>query len=706
MAAGELAGVTNSTLGGERLLAIGRVGWSLISGTDPHIRTFEMEAGAAQRVLAQTRSGQTLELSIEVPGRVPLKIQKLYALSGGPSAAHPQILEVLVADRRWLLPRLYVERVYNLRRRTGERRILREGDAPEQLAQVVDDVHFAAWSLFPRDNPTTRWSARNIVADVLERLVPGDWEIAPSLSREIDVEGLLISDPGPAALRRALGLLPGADVYVNETGKYVVYDRRDGGEETVLGNADPPISGPLLTRKSDLRLSRPKRVRVRTVPELELRLDSRSEGGTVTEDTREIENVLPVPDFQLTMADGRIVPQGSWERVDDVLTAWTNDVRPGQTVVLSHDIIQRAWFNGGFFQAFVQLAGIEPDLILARRVAAIYEHYRQTWRVDRRMMDRIASLQAVRVGILDAETATRAPAVVYGDWTVIYTLRGGVSEQTRQLSRFADTFDGYATSLADARIAPAVVSILDPEQGIIQFAYELDPHARLAQVAPGKALGRSAADNELPVADPREERQGGRGLLASHLRLESAHQVATILTIVPGAPNDERRLHEEIVEPAEAFKALGIDSAPPCDGPEWEIRIGAQLETARFAWRDDNAAAVEDLLGLTGSNPGGTARLGEPVNKDRLRALAVANAAALYARFVDRHEGELHTALSPGIRPTGSIAAVTHTLDPNSGATTEAILPTEVDAEDPIALMPESIRRQILGLVDIHTGSP
>lgn len=694
---------TIATLGGEQLLTSHRIGWILKGGSRPYQRTFQLPRAAAERLLAITRSGGTIDLMIHPEGYEPLVIKKLYALSAHATMDHPDILNVLVSDRRWLWPRIWIHRAYNIRRRTGERRILQEGGVPDQLAQIEDDVHYQPWSLFPRDAPSTPWTARQLVEDVLEELVPGEWTIATTLTRDLGVEGVVIDDIGPSALIRALGRLPGDELYQHPDGKIVVYDQRDGSEAAAVAAAGPPVAGPPLSTKLDLRATRPARVRVKFTREVEARFDSVAEGGTRVEDAREMINVAPVPDFTLTVG-GRQVPQGTWLSIDELFTAWNADPRPvGTTWVWSHANVQAMWFLPQVLQIIMQGTGIDPDPIAMRRVVAINAYYRQVYQIDRKFYDRIAKFVAVRASILDTEIGVRAPAVAYSGWTQLFNRRAGAADIVR-VTRFVESVAGYATRLADARVAPARVSILDGDQGIIRFTYQLDPDGRLAYVAPGESVGRAIADNELPEADPRREAQSDLGTTIDACRLSPNHSVATVLTIMPAAPNDERRLHEEVVEPSEAFAALGLP-APECNGPEWTLRVRPALETARFAWQDDNATLLDDLLGLTGSpaeaDPGA---LGDPLNLDRLRALAVGAAAALYARMVDRIEGQLNCGWNPGLVPTGSIAAVEHTLHPNGDAITSAILPDEIDVESPMGLMDESIRRQILGLVAPTTG--
>ena len=695
---------TIATLGGEHLPITQRVGWTIRTGTRPAMRYFQLPLAAAERLLTVARDQGTVDLVVHPEGLDELLVTRLSPLSIHASQEHPDLVALLVADRRWLWQRQWIHRAYNMRRRTGERRILQEGGIPDALAVIEDDVHFAPWSLAPRDNPTQEWTARQIVEDILETLVPGEWEIDASLTRTLDVEDVVIDDIGPSAALRALGRIVGDGLYVRpEDAKVMIYDMRNHAEEAVVASAGPPIAGLHLARKLDLSAIRPQRVKVLITPEIELRIDSVIEGGTTLEDVREMINVAPVPDFTLVVG-GRTLPQGTWVSIDELFAAWNANPRPTDIpIAWSHTLIQQTWYLPHVLQVLVQGGGVDPDPIAERRLATIMSYYRQTYRIDRKFIDRIAKLSHTRVGILDDELGVRAPAVAYSGWTEVFNRRAGAADIVR-ISRFVNSVDGYAALLADARVAPAKVTVLDGDQGIVRITYQLDPDGRLAYVAPGLSQGRAIGNNELPEADPRREAADDLGTMAQDCRLSSGHRVAVVLTMQPAAPNDRRRLHEVTVEPGDVFPRLGLGT-PACLGPEWFLRVRPGLETARWAWQDDLSDEVDELLGIAGSPDGaGTAALGDPLNIDRVRELAISSAAALYARMVDRIEGQLNVAWSPEILPVGSIAAIEHVLNPDGSAITSIALPDEIDIESQLSTMEESVRRQMLGLVSREAG--
>jgi hypothetical protein len=699
---------TKVTVGDEIVMARRDVSWVTMAGESAYVGSFEVHENAARRLEIRAKSGETFTLLMAPDGLDPLEVNGLHLIRST-ATNHENIREIHLADKRWLFARTYLERAYNIRRRTGERRLVREGDDPVELTQIVDDVHYQPWSLFPRENPADRWVARDVIQDVIDSLDPTDSVFSSSLDRQQAVEGLTISENGDSALSRAMALMPGASHFIDpETTGIFVYDTRDQSEDALISGASPPFRGPALSVISDRSYVRPGQMLVFFSREVELKFTSRTDAGSVVRDSRTMENVAPIPDFQLEVG-GRTLPNGTYVTFDELIAAWAADPSPSQLAIpeipaISHSMIREYWFIPGAFQEIVTATGIDPDPILASRIAAIQQHYHQTFRIDRRFLDRLAVVQDTRVGILDDEDGTRAKAVAYTDWTVLYPLRAGSGGLTGNPddSRFSATFSGFNDTLADARVAPCDVSVVDSDQGIIRLDFKLDPYGQIADIHPGAAEGRPGLD--VPYADAREEAAARRGSMAQELRLSDAFQCSVVLSVVPGAPNDERKMHIEVVEPAEAFALLGVNQAPECNGPTMDLRVGPHLETARIAWQDSAEEAFDDLLGLNNAVFGSVAGLPDLINPDRVHDLAVAYAASMYASMVDRREGQYNGPWSPGLLPTGSIAAVEHSIDTDGTASCKLHLPMSVDVEDPLALLPESLRRSILGLVKINTA--
>jgi hypothetical protein len=674
-------------LGGEPLLARSPVSWPLLSGVEPATAQFELEAGAAQRVLERSRSG--VELEIAPAGFPALKVKPLYVVGDGPPS-DPYTRVLIVSDRRVWWGRTYVERTYNVLRRIGSKRLQAEGDL-QGAPVLADEVIYAPWSLYPREAPRRTWDARLVLEDVLDDVVGrGTWVIDSLPAHLPEIVNLHLADQGPQALARVLDLC-GAAIYLEPHGRAVVYNPRDGGERNVA-RAGPRLTEAPLTWRVDKSRLRPEAIRVLFTRELEVRFDFLGVGATRSEDARELENVAALPDPTLTV-NGGIQVQGTWLTIDSLFTAWAASSVAGQKMTLTDELVRKSWFNQGFLQAFVVGAGGVASVALATRLAAVHQHWRQTFRVDRRFLDRIAAIREVRAAMIDPQRGTRAPSRAYFDWSVRYGAVG--SAGLPGSFRMFDNFDGYAPLLANARGAPAVVKVVDEDQGIISVALQANVaslYMNAISMAPGKVSSKGLGANDVgpPIADPRLEGPDGGSMVQDCTLSSDGWQLAVVLTVIPAAPNDERRFHAELVSPKDA--GIGED----CKGPIWTIRVDEAITTSRHAWLDEKAAGIEAALGR-----GGSADPGPPINADELRAVAITAARRLWLGLLDREEGSVVVAFDPSLRPAGSAAGVTHTLAPDGKATTSAALPPEVAPPDLLAMLPQGVRRRLLGAIQI-----
>ena len=84
--------------------------------------------------------------------------------------------------------------------------------------------------------------------------------------------------------------------------------------------------------------------------------------------------------------------------------------------------------------------------------------------------------------------------------------------------------------------------------------------------------------------------------------LTAQYKAATILTAFPAYPNSEAQLHRVIVKPGDVKTAMPEafrKQLEKCYGPTLEIKIGADIETARMAWLDSKAELIEQAFGVS-----------------------------------------------------------------------------------------------------------
>lgn len=684
--------MSKATLNGLPLLMSPDVSWAFTSGVQAYQTVFRVSKENAD-LLAKVTGDVTLVMAPD--DRPRLEVKKLSILGIEPTDS-PYFRLVRVSDLRWKWNRKHVVRHYNVPRTISDFRRLKQEGVPVQAQKLAQGVSCALWSLAPRESPSSPWTAIGVIEDVLQAVTDGkDYQFRELLSSyRATVLDMKLEDAGDAAISRALALIPGANVFVNADGTVIVFNELDQSEGALLSKG-PVYQGPSLAAKLDFSRTRPSSVNVLFDREIEVRFDSTTEGGTVSADARALENVAPLPDVSL-LVNGTTKATGTWLTFDDLFASWPT---PGAAPKLSHSVVQDFWMTALMLQMYAIPVGTHViDQAWARRIQAVKKHYRQTYRITKRWMDRLKAVRANRVAIIDPEHGTRAAAQVFADHALDF-LKQGLCRTSADGEAFSiENVYGYAALLKDANAsAPAIVSLEDEDQGIVRLDYEGDGFSY--DVIPSAVVGADGKATSLPSYDLRKAQKGkGEGFLTEYVNLAPGHRVAIVLTVEPGAPNDERLCHSENVLPKEASDKLGI-SVGDCNGPAWTIRVGAQILTAKFEWQDANASKIEQACGVGGQAPKngqGFTLLGKPSNFDTLRSVAVAAATALYGSLIDRVEGRHEVTFKPDVVPTGYASIVEHRMPAHHTPETIVTFPTIVHGVDIFSLLPESVRQEVL----------
>lgn len=725
------------------LLASSPVKWSLRAGVKPVIESFDVSPQDAMTLFGKIGKPVTLKIDPSAEGGKPVEVKNLYVLNIIPGD-NPFISRVALADRRWFWTYAHVgPSGYNIRRNVGTKRILSVGNVLENQS-LAPDVWFARWSLNPPQTTISGnpWKAnellRKVISTVLGHETKYNGESAglgaiPDVSK-LPVDNLMLDDSGDNAILRLLAYMPELALYIDYSGNVIVYSRTSGGEKDVADALGPEIVGRGHVAMVSNAALRPREIHVFFTREVELRFDAIEEGinATTSPDigaTRQMKNVLPIPDFKLTVG-GDELPQGTWKPVWDVMAAWTPTLPEGIDKI-DHELVQRAfmpfmdlWAGFGLTGQFVQLADWPS------RIAALQRHYRRTYQINSVWMDNIKKLMAYTVRTVDPISRQRGPALAYSDYCVIpsqkflycQALTGGSVDLT-----YAINVDGYpaggdfAAIGGDSRPAPADVVIADHDQGIIHIEYKIDPFRNREEILPSKITGPGGKP---PTADVRKAYQQRNRVIAFNEligknnvpRLSPDHKLAVILTAVPASPNNKNQLHKIVVKPQDvedkipSSQRLGLSNA---QGPIMEIRIGPGVEVARVVWSDDPAhkKAIEAIFGIPPDvTPGAydsilkDLTINEGTSHDfaaggaSLNALAVAAAARVYASLVDRMEGQKTGMMNGQIEPSGWTEEVTHEVSTKGEATTMAVFPDKVPQISLVSWLDESTRRVIMGL--------
>jgi hypothetical protein len=671
---------TRATLAGFPLLGHGAFRWEFRPGVEPTLA----EADFAPEHAAVLLDGELrpLKLGIEASDAAKIEIDGVFVIQELPGP-NPRIRRLLLADRRWFWSRKHVRRSFNVRRRAGVSRAPSPG-APPVVDPVVDEVAYAPWSL--RDG--TPWDAEQALRDVLEELdgfeaaeggLGGlDWGATGRLD-QVPFENLHLDDPGDQAVARLLAYLPEYQVVATPQGTILVYSRLDQGETELMEPFGPEMVGAGHIELCSLERLRPREIRVLFTREAEVRFDfaETETGASVVQNPEErfAENVLPIPDFQLAVG-GRTLAQGTWITIAQALAAWGPAPGIGPITVRTLRIGLVPFMD---LWAGLELAGArDPDADWTARLAALQTHWRRTFRINRRWMDRIARLNAYRVATVDPVTGTRGPALAWSDYCLLNSLRSLIADiRGGHDLRFAINQAAYPSGgkLASARHAsPARVEVVDPDQGIIRLEWLMDELRLHDTVMPG-----TIANNPSPDFGQRSGAIGFNVVLRSFdedrlPQFAAGYKAIVLLSAIPASPNDGRQLHAIAVKPADVMQDLPESLRSQLfRGPPMEVRVLPSLETARVAWVDDRKGDIEQLFGL-GGDPKSPPDLdglllndgagGRRAQAGSLNEIAKAVALRVWAGFADRNIGSARFGLlAKDVVPRGLIDSISVEVD-------------------------------------------
>jgi len=430
---------------------------------------------------------------------------------------------------------------------------------------------------------------------------------------------------------------------------------------------------------------RPRRIIVLNQREIERRFDfSENTNGTEAQngpDSWTLENVGQVTDPTLTV-DGKAYPEGTWLTISQICTGFSQ--RAGFTV--NRDLLRQAMVP--FFDLWgdLNLTGqFDPSADWTPRIAMLQRCYRQYFRINARNMARILQLRPYRISTVDQATGTRAPAAVYADHAILPSMRGklanGVDNQYFALNVTAYPPSGIIS--ATVRPAPAILEVVDQDQGIIAINYKVDPLRMNEMILPSKIVNNPKGDIRYPLSGPVSFDSITEGVDPPALSPE--FKMAVILTCVPASPNGDAQLHQTIVLPSQVEGLLGR-SVGPCLGPDLEIYVGPNVLTAKIRWNDARASDIEACFGLPEGknaipNLEGLVLNDGPSGVEQGASLtntAQAVAAQVYAALLDRQQGTQSGMLNPNVLIKGYVEEVSNEITTRGAGLTHVSLPGQV----------------------------
>jgi hypothetical protein len=742
------------TLGGVPLAANAGIAWKFQTGTQPYQTVFSTTRDLWDRKLKNQR-GKELTLKIVDGQNTTTEIKKVFILHEVASDS-PHRASFLVSDIRWKWQYKLVARDYNLPRKTGEKSGY-FANLPVELDPIIDVWGFCEHSL---KDQKTKWKAKEAVEDVLKIITDKDaaggeykidsWPIKEEEQPEegeMAFQGVVLRDPADVALSRLLGYIPGAEIYIDKDGKAVVFNAADFDESDKYYSELPKIQWDgdhsVVIERDAIR---PSNVKVYFQREVEVIFTfednyGRSGGSTTTGNPRDLptmQNVIPTVD-RLTLVEiqnpytgewsWENVVAGTWVQMDKWLQAMDED-RPSGSAPWTFETIRAHWLMGDL-EGVLGAKGQDLDSTanVAMRVQALRQHFRQTFRINPRYVVRSREILPHRVATLDPISGTRTPASVWGQSCFVPSTKGKLiaaidQEQAKNYKVFINV-DNYKTpfdsrSWAQIPVAPATVTMLDPDVGVFRVDWSTGPYGLKDSVIPCNLVEES--DVNVPAVVTRDLAEQDKKAVGAAMKIESGTngiflrdtlKLAVMMTVVPNAPNNERQFYPITVEASDISKAFqkefGIEDG---DGPTLEVFVPPGELTARFAWTDDDECleTVQDLLGFKSDDEPG---LKEPDKmpgyteqnlKQQLQPYANAYAAELLAAYADARQGSVVTSVPTGsdkLKLVGNVSSVQIRIGayPSGKVDQVTSFPGQQRPLSKFAVLSEASRHLILGTV-------
>tara|TARA_R100000458_G_scaffold59708_2_gene71309 strand:+ start:3914 stop:6163 length:2250 start_codon:yes stop_codon:yes gene_type:complete len=737
---------------GVGLAASSSVSWRFTTGTRPHIATFSAHRSDWENTF-KNRIGQEGDLKIIDARGNDLTIKNLTILHEVPSSG-PNIRSFVIADRRWRWQYSLISRDYNVPKKTGDRTAL--VNVPYEGFITVDDYDYKNYSL---KEGKTVWTAQEALEDVLQQLKnEGDnfdysidsFPINESSGgrREFTLQNVVLRDQGDVALSRLLSYVPGATLWVDASGRIRIINGADLSSAKRYFDRLPGATWDgERAIEVDRKAIRPRRIIVHYQREVEVIFtygDNFSTGTTASDPNPAnpyIENVIQTVDDKTTVVEydpilkqnitKKDLPPGTWVKFSSWLDAM-EEIRPADSQPWTFQTISEHWLHGDLDGA-LGAGGLDNDTSanISMRIQAIKQHFRQSFRINRRLMDRTRDLKNVSAMLLDPYTGTRGPSRVWGQATVIPSKKGermsmrkdeNYAFYYRNVDYYSPTQAEYSNRTTEAPHGPTKVNLVDRDLGIFRLDWIVSPYGTDQSFLPCLLNDESGQPNapRRDLSKQDDEPMGGGIKVESGTNgifLADRLNYRVLMTLIPGAPNNKRAYHREIIN------ATDVDAFTSGDwhingglGPDLEVFVAPTEATARFAWQQDTLAnsTVGNLLGIDKDDPIESGIEGEDlpgyvlVNSDReLYSHSRAIASELFINFSDSIQGKVATVVpEEGVEIQGNMSGVTVQVAAAPSGKVSAMheFPGVQKPVSRLALMDESARQVVLGIVRFSGG--
>jgi len=736
------------TYGGVSVAANGPTGWRFTTGTRPSSTTLTVHKSIWESKL-KGKLGEDLDLAITDSRGENITIKKLTLMQVAPSGS-PHRVAFIVSDLRWRWQYPLISRDYNVPKKTGDRTALL--DVPQKGFLTEDLYDFKSFSLLDGEEV---WTAQAALEDVLEQLQDETKHFRKEIAsfpideqysggqREFTLQNVVLRDQGDVALSRLLSYIPGATLWVDAQGTVKVINGADLGATEAYFDKLPVATydgeKAVIVERKKLR---PKKIVVHYQREVELLLEYEDDysGNTQTQPVFKrpyIENVIQTVDDETTVTEydpiarksvtKNKLPPGTWVEFKAWLAAMDKD-RPPNSDPWTFETIKMHWLAGDLDGALG--AGgkdLDEDANISMRIQALKQHFRQSFRINRLLVDRTRDFINLRVGLLDPVTGTRAPSSVWGQACIIPSTKGKMMTRRKNAQEFfiyrnvdylAPSKNAKKNRIIETSPGPTKVSMIDRDLGIFRLDWIVSPYGTEQSFVPCHVENEKTKKPGSPTRDmqKQDDQPIGPGMKiesgTNGIFLDAKLEYKIMLSIVPGAPNNKNTFHKEEITAEDVEKFTEGDwRIGNGEGPTLEVFIPPTEATARFAHRRDSQAAdtIGLLLGLDKKDPLDAGIEGRELdgflleNEQReLWSHSRAVASELYASFADSLQGRVSTVFrANGFDIVGNTTAVTLAAAAAPSGKVQAMheFPGVQKPISRMALMSESARQVMLGIV-------
>ncbi len=620
--------------------------------------------GEAQRVRPIQREFKRLQLHTRPPG------------------TFEQDFLILEDDRfRWERPN--VTRDYNIARKSNDLVTLKGVVLQRRNLLREARLYFRARTLGPDGRP---WSALQIVLDVLTRVLKIDVSdiitTRASKTEYIPMNEAIDGESAASVIARMMAL-DGNDLFIDEEGRVVIYDRDAVFDEfefkELFPRGLPPrFDGAL--HVVDYQKLRPSVVETQNTPEIEMLFTFRSFGPQTSvsgrpaktdEEAKDqlqrgqvfVENVTKtIVDGQVFDGNGQPLPAGTIVNIDDAIEAL--GARVGADFTLD-DLLEFFGNDAFILKQIVTRLTTGGETILdptnTSIAQAILTDFRTSFRIPQPVIEHIRSLQAYQVNIGNTQTRTRPPSNVFSQvsWFIpTSVLIAAPIPDGVVLDSFTEIDDdGNKSFLPRFRpLTGAVARVEDFDLGLyrINFAADPDRPGAIKGVLPGVARDDSVYFREQGgnVTTLDDTSFTGIGLLPDW-------EASVVMTVVPDLTNDKRRLFRTLFTPPPARNERGQPTAQLGRGPTIERRV--RLDTARFQLEHGRYSQGDALPLSTNPSALELGARGGMTNERILTAVNEGEAGRIFQTFNNQAEGEITLAFNAAslkIKPVASLRVV------------------------------------------------